>query len=151
MAPLDRLKDTARDLVALTTGVPPHRLTASPGQGEWSAATVIAHLADAELVYGVRLRRVLTEDLPFLAGFDEGAWAARFGPLEDDPRQSLSRFRLLRELNLRILESAEEAEWARAAVHAERGELTLAGLAGLLVDHDRAHLDQIRRTLAATG
>lgn len=145
---LDRLRATALDLVSLVTAAPASRLRRVPAPGAWAAATVVAHLADAELVYSVRLRTMLVEERPRLAAFDEAAWAERFGPLDPEPRQSLQRWRALRDSNVRLLESLDEEEWERVGIHEERGPLTVAAVAEVLVGHDRDHLDQIRRALA---
>jgi hypothetical protein len=110
---------------------------------------VISHLVDAEQVYGVRLRLMLTEARPLLTAFDENAWVERFGTLDPDHRETLGRWRALREANVRVLRSLTDSEWRRVGVHVERGELTVADVAALLADHDRDHLDQIRAALAA--
>ena len=145
---VDRLKATARDLVSLVGGADAARLRRSPGRGEWSAATVVAHLADAELVYAFRLRAIVAEDKPLLAAFDEAAWAERFAALETDTRQSLARWRAVREATIRLLESLAPAEWDRTGMHQARGVMSVAHVARLLVDHDATHLDQIRAALA---
>lgn len=147
-ASVARLKGTIRELVSLLATARPDRLSRPPGPDEWSPATVVAHLADAELVYSVRLRMVLTADRPYLAAFDEEAWVRRFGELEADAKEALARFRALREANLRLLDSLDEPEWRLSGLHAERGEQTVAQIAALLADHDRAHVDQIRAGLA---
>ena len=149
-AALDRLRSTALDLVSLVSGADPGPLRRAPAPGEWPAAVVVAHLADAELVYSVRARTILAVDRPFLAAFDEQAWAARAAGLDADVRDTLQRWRLLRDANVRLFASLDEGEWAREGVHEERGPITLADLAGILAAHDRAHLDQIRAALAAT-
>ena len=144
----DRLTSTVRDLVALTTNVPAVQLRRPPAADEWSAAMTIAHMADAEMNYGVRLRLVLTEPRPLLVAFDENAWVERFAGLDRDPKDTLTRWRVLREANLRIFLSLEDTEWKQAGVHVERGEQTVEQIATLLADHDRNHLDQIRRAVA---
>ena len=145
---IDRLRVTVRDLLALTSGATPDQLAKAPAEGEWSAAQVVAHLTDAELVYSVRLRMVLIDDHPALAAYDENAWAARFGALDEDPKFTVARWRALREHNLRLFRSLAAAEWERAGLHEERGRLTVAAIAELMADHDRTHLDQIRTALA---
>ncbi len=145
---LDRLKGTPRELVALLATAKTEALQREQGDGEWSPATVVAHLADAELVYSTRIRMVVTADRPYLAGFDENAWVRRFAELETDAKESLARWRALRDANLRVLASLEPDEWKLTGMHAERGELTVTQIADLLVQHDRAHLAQIRAGLA---
>lgn len=144
-----RLKATVRDLLALVNGATPAQLQRAPGAEEWSAAMVVGHLADAEMVYGVRLRMVLTTDRPFLAPYDEQAWVNRFHELEDDAKLSMNRWRTLREANIRLFESLDDAEWKLSGLHAERGETTVLQLASTMADHDRDHLSQMRQALAA--
>src|SRR5690554_4744740 len=43
--------------------------------GQWSIQQVAIHLADAEMVYAERMKRVIAEDTPPLRGFDEARWA----------------------------------------------------------------------------
>lgn len=154
MAPLDppvaleRLKNTRRELVALLGTARSEAVHRAPADGEWSPATVVSHLADAELVYSVRIRMTLTSDRPYLAAFDENGWVRRFSELEHDPKESLARWRALRDANVRVLESLEPEEWQLVGLHAERGEVSVARIADLLVEHDRAHLNQIRAGLA---
>lgn len=145
---LDRLKSTPRDLGALLGTASSELLHRSPGPDDWSPATVLSHLADAELVYSVRIRMALTADRPYLAAFDENAWVRRFAELDTDPKEALSRWRLLRDANLRLLSSLDPDEWDLSGLHAERGELSIAKIADLLVSHDREHLAQIRAGLA---
>jgi hypothetical protein len=145
---LEHLRTTGRDLVSLISGVDDSHLHRSPGEAEWSATQVISHLADAELVYGTRMRLIVTEPTPHLAAYDENAWVERFSELDDDPRATLARWRALRDSNVRILESLEPAEWQLFGIHAETGRMTVDTIAERMVAHDKNHLDQIRRALA---
>jgi uncharacterized damage-inducible protein DinB len=147
-AHLDRLRSTSRDLVSLVTGAEPAALRREPMPGEWSAATVVSHLADAELVYGVRLRLIVAEDRPMLTAFDEEAWADRFADVDDEPKETLTRWRALRDSNLRLLDALVDGEWERTGVHQQKGIMSVTAVVKLLAEHDRAHLDQIRHALA---
>lgn len=145
---IERLKATTRDLVSLTSGVSASRLARRPSARDWSAAMVVAHLADAELMYGVRVKQVLVDDRPHFLPYDENSWVERFARVEEDLKDTLARWRALRDHTVRLLESLEDPEWRRTGVHSTRGELTLRQLVSLLADHDRQHLDQLRRALA---
>ncbi|HEX2039569.1 MAG TPA: DinB family protein, partial [Acidimicrobiales bacterium] len=147
-AHLERLRTTGRDLVSLVASAEPSALRREPEPDEWSAATVVCHLADAELVYGVRLRLIVAEERPVLTPYDEQAWADRFGDLDEDPKDTLARFRTLRDANLRLLDALVDGEWDRTGVHQQRGLLSVSGTVKLMAEHDRTHLDQIRRALA---
>ena len=147
IAAVDRLRATVRDLVSLTSGVPDDHLKREPAPGEWAVDMIVAHLADAELVYSVRLRMLLTADDPELPAFDQDAWADRFGGLDEELHLSMARWRALRESNLRVLHSLADEEWENYGTHEERGRITVADVAAILADHDKSHLDQIRQAL----
>src|SRR5262249_3819703 len=59
----------------LLQDLPDGLLDAPPAPDEWSAATVVGHLYDVDIVYGFRWRLVLTEDHPDYPGYDEKSWA----------------------------------------------------------------------------
>ena len=134
------------DLVALTANRAPRDLSAAP-RGEWSAAQVAAHMADAELVFSVRIRMVLTDENPALVGYDEDAWASRLTMCDLNVAGSVERFRVLRDANLRLFESLEDVEWSRVGTHLDQGELSIASIVEKLIGHDREHLNQIRKLL----
>lgn len=149
-AHLDRLRTTGRDLVSLVAGADAVDLRREPAPGEWSAASVVAHLADTELVWSVRLRMIVADDRPHLTPFDETSWAERFGELDGDVRDTLQRWRALRDANLRLLDSLVEGEWERTGTHPQRGVLSVRALVKSQAEHDRTHLDQIRQALSST-
>ncbi|MCI0634744.1 MAG: DinB family protein [Actinobacteria bacterium] len=120
-----------------------------PEPGEWSVLGCLGHAVDAEVVSSARYRWILAHDEPELVGYDQDLWAnALHGP-NDDPELLLSTFEALRRANLALWARSGEQDKARFGIHAERGpesyELTFRLIAG----HDRFHLDQARRALAA--
>ncbi|HEV8631694.1 MAG TPA: DinB family protein [Thermoanaerobaculia bacterium] len=155
---LDLLGD--RDALAVLAEMVPALETAVAGldhvrqrrpeqPGKWSVVEVAAHLADSELVWGFRLRRVLAEERPRLEGYDQDRWAQRLRYRETMLPDSLALFRCLRESSLRLLRAATPADLQRVAIHAERGEETLAHMIKLYAAHDLVHLRQIARIRAA--
>jgi uncharacterized damage-inducible protein DinB len=145
---LDRLAGTGRDLVSLLSGLSEEQLARRKSEADWSAGEVIAHLADAELVYAHRLRLIVAQERPRLSWYDEEAWVERFGPLDEDVRVALARWRALRDNNVRLLASLADPEWERAGIHDSDGLLTVEAIAKRMVAHDRNHLDQIRSALS---
>jgi len=120
-----------------------------PAPGKWSAAAVLAHLAETEIALGWRLRMMLTADNPALASFDQDAWAS-VGDYPHRPAvRSLALFRLLREETVALFERLSPEQWQRTGVHSERGPLSVADLAAFMVYHDERHLAQLQRALAA--
>lgn len=121
------------------------RLATPEAAGKWSAAGVIQHLADSELVWGYRLRKVLAEDRPELTGFDQDLWAERLGYANADAEQALAVFSTLRRANLGLLARASHADWERVGVHNERGEESVRHMMRLYAGHDLVHRRQMER------
>ena len=48
-------------------GLTPEQLRARPVPGRWSIRQVVLHLADAEILYADRMKRVITEHEPALS------------------------------------------------------------------------------------
>jgi hypothetical protein len=143
------LRATLLELERVLEGVAEDELRRAPEAGEWSPRDVFSHLADSDLVTGVRVRMIVTQDRPALVGYDQDAWTERFGQQDPSARETIERWRALRRANLRMYESLSDAEWRKVGVHSERGEESALLTAQLQAGHDRMHLDQIKRGLAA--
>src|SRR5215813_6775934 len=74
----------------------------APGRN-WSIRTLVAHLADAELVGAHRMRQVIAEDGPTLIAFDQDKWAANLDYNRRKPKHSLETFRRIRAENYELL------------------------------------------------
>ena len=94
---------------------------------------------------------VLAHDRPPLAGYDQDAFAERLGYDLANAQDALNEFGVLRRANLRLLKRASDEDLQRVAVHAERGEESLAHMMRLYAGHDLLHLRQIDRILAAVS
>lgn len=124
-------------------------IDAAPAPGEWSARQVVGHLADNEIVNGVRIRSVLTEDEPELFGYDSDDWT-RFFNLEDVDT-TLHRWEVLRANTLALVRALAPEELSRRGTISYRGPESLRILLAVLAGHDRDHLNQIREALAAAS
>jgi hypothetical protein len=127
------------------------RVAERPEPKEWSVLECLGHATDAETVASGRYRWIVAHDEPPLIGYDQDLWVDRLHHGEDDPEVLLETFEALRRANLALWARSTDEDKARFGVHSERGpesyELTFTMLAG----HDRFHLDQARRALAALG
>ena len=122
-----------------------------PAEGAWSVLAVLRHLADCEMVYGVRMRLIVAEDRPAIPAFDQDAWAQRLHYDAGTVAEALADIAAQRAMTLRWLATLRDAELDRAGMHAERGEESVRRIVTLLAGHDLRHLDQIARTRAALG
>lgn len=137
------LAGTAGRLRALLDSTPPARWRERPAPGRWSAAEVLAHLADAEIVAGWRVRSILAASGTPLQAFDQDAWAEAFKYAEVDPAESLGLFAAARASLLSLLGRVDRSRLSHHGMHAERGQETVTHLIQLYAGHDINHLKQI--------
>lgn len=149
--PLAVVAATPAALERATAGADEALLRKPEREGKWSVAEVLAHLADSELVWGYRLRRVLAEERPKIIGYDQDLWADRLRYREARLADSLATFSALRATNLRLVRAATPADLQRVGVHTERGEESVAHMLKLYAAHDLVHLRQIERIKKAVG
>jgi uncharacterized damage-inducible protein DinB len=143
--PFSVLRETATALDHTLQALSADQARQPEAEGKWSVRDVLQHLADAELVWGYRVRRVLAEDRPALVGYDQDLWVRRLHYERADPARALEQFRVLRQSNLALVEGASDADLQRTGVHAERGEQTLQAMIRLSAGHDLVHLRQVER------
>jgi DinB superfamily len=124
-------------------------LWTKPEPGEWSVIECIGHVVDAEVVMAGRYRWVLAHDEPELIGYDQDLWVDALHHGEEDPAELLALFEALRAANLALWRRSTAAERARVGIHRERGPESYDLAFRMLGGHDRVHLDQADRALAA--
>jgi hypothetical protein len=146
--PLSVQQATPSALEARLRDIAPEELQWRPAPGKWSIAEIVAHLADAELAMGWRLRNMLANPGVALTWWDESAWAERLGYAQQEASLSAGVFRALRESNLRLLESVPRARWVQCyGIHEVRGRQTVEEFVRMEAAHDLNHLRQIDRIL----
>jgi hypothetical protein len=116
---------------------------AAPAPGKWSAAEILAHLADCELVFGFRLRQTLAENGPTIQPFDQDKWAATY--IGVPAKQALEVFTALRGWNLRLIGLALPQAAERPVKHPERGTMTFLTIVETMAGHDLNHLGQLKK------
>jgi hypothetical protein len=146
---LSVLAETPVRLKALVDSAPRERWLTRPEPGRWSAGEVLAHLADAEIVTGWRIRSVLATDGVPLQAFDQDLWADAFKYAEVDPAESLATFTAARNSLLSLLRRVEPSRRLHHGMHNERGKETIAHLIQLYAGHDLNHLKQIETLVGA--
>jgi hypothetical protein len=138
---------TAKRLERLIKGVPTSKLRKRPAPDKWSVGEILAHLAEAEIVGGFRMRLILGAPGTPIAAFDQDAWVISGHYAKRDPRKSVEQFRVVREANLALLKSLTPEQWKHYGMHAERGQETIAHIVKMYAGHDLNHLGQIEAIL----
>lgn len=109
------------------------------GVGRWSCRVLVGHLADADLAFVHRMRRIAAEDGPVLAPFDEDAFIdgrlydphlapAGSSPGNDRPLPVAGSVAVIHTVRLWTadwLRTLADSAFARRGLHPQRGELTL--------------------------
>lgn len=121
--------------------------TRTISDSQWSVNDVLQHLVDAELVNGYRLRMALAAKQPELPGFDQDFWVQRFNT-ERSTTQILEEWRVMRNYNLRIINSITGEELKKEYRHPQRGLENVGDLLRLMAGHDLIHKQQIQSLLS---
>ena len=128
--PVNILASTPVRLARLLRRVPRKKLFARPGGDRWSIAEILAHLADAEMVTGFRLRLVLGSSGITVQAFDQDVWAGFSQYNKQDPALSLNAFQAVRRRNVALLKSIPKGLWDNFGMHTERGKETVTRIEG---------------------
>lgn len=138
-------------LRAATGDLTPEQLRARPVAGRWSCLEVVCHLVDSEQAWCHRMKRTIAEDRPLLIGYDETGFTATLGYHDRDLATELDLFERTRNQMGHILATVDPAAWQRAAIHNERGLVTLDEMVEIETEHVLHHLRTIEEKRRALG
>jgi hypothetical protein len=149
---LEQLHVTPGRLREVTRGVRPELLRRSPGPGQWSANDVLAHLRACSDKWGGCATRIVQEDGPQLRATEPRVWITKtdYPDLEFAP--SLRAFVRQRTSLLAVLDELTPDEWLRTGTLVGAGrpvDLTAHSYAERLARHERPHVKQIAKAIAA--
>ncbi|QEG41719.1 DinB family protein [Roseimaritima ulvae] len=116
------------------------QLDATPIPGTWSARQVVCHIADFEIVYADRMKRVIAEHEPTFFGGDPDEFAAGLAYEKRDVQEELAVIDAVRQQMTRILHTLDEDAFSRIGNHNEAGPLTLAALLQSVTAHLPHHV-----------
>jgi hypothetical protein len=125
------------------------QLRVRPEPQEWSVIECVGHLVDAELVVAARVRWILAEDEPDIVGYDQDRWVGTLRHRDADPEELIAFFDAVRSANLRLWAATPVGARERFGRHRERGPESYEMTVRLAAGHDRFHLAQAERALAA--
>ena len=146
---IDTMRQFPAQLEALVKDLSNEELHTVYLDGEWTVAQNVHHVADSHMNAFIRVKLGLTEDHPTIKVYDQDAWAqtadARNLPIES----SMMLIKSLHERWCVLWESLKDVDWPRPVMHPEAGEITVEHFLRTYANHGAAHIDQIKRTLAA--
>jgi hypothetical protein len=140
-------------IASCTSGVPAGRLRRRPDPDAWSANEVLAHLRACADVWGGCIATILAEEGPTIRAVNPRTWIDETDHRELDFHPSFDAFSRQRRALVTVLESLTPDAWERTATVTGAGrvlERSVHAYAERLATHERPHLAQIERAVAAS-
>lgn len=142
------LKQSCDDLAREVGLTPPEARLWRTKPGEWSLHECLAHLRDIEcLVFLPRIRRMIAEERPRMANFDEVTYHREHWNAEEPADAILDQYVSARNEIVELMAGAPD--WGRQGVHEVRGPITIGWQAEYALGHTWEHLSQIMRVRLA--
>jgi hypothetical protein len=117
--------------------------TPGPG-GSFAPVEQVWHLADLERDgFGLRIRRLQTEEHPHLPDFDGEKIAQERDYRSLSLSDGLSAFDAARRANLAALQAVSAEQWTRGGTQEGVGAVSLCDMPAFLLQHDAAHKSEI--------
>lgn len=146
---LASLSGGAAAIDALIRNLDDYSWNNKPTKTDWNITEIICHLRDVDRDVNLpRIKTILTEAQPFIAGVETDRWAKERDYFHQDGRAALKDFLLLRQELIQSLQDASEPSWQKAFRHTIFGPSTLKELIEFTVSHDSNHICQIKNLLA---
>lgn len=131
-------------------GMTPEQFVTRPIPGKWTTLEVLCHLADFEIVFADRIKRVIAENEPTFFSGDPDAFVARLAYQERQSEEEILLISLIRQQVARILRTLKPHDFQRRGIHSQSGPTTLETLVQRITGHIPHHLrfiEEKRKTI----
>ena len=147
---IERIRSSAGVVRRAVETAPPGRFDVAPKAGEWSALETLTHLRDVIVfVYGLRMRRLVYENAPVFADFDEEGYRAASLARGETAGDLLDTVVAEHEQLARLLQALPDADWSREGRHPSFGVMSIEFLARRVGEHAEEHAAQITEAARA--
>ncbi len=153
-ASLDLYANGPELLRKAVAGLNDRQLRTPAPPGKWSVLEIVCHIADAEIFYADRMKRVLVEDRPTMFSANPDEFLSRLACNQRDLNEELAVITSIHQHVTRILRTVTAADFERVGVHSGDGPMTLAVLLKRIAGHIPHHIkfiDEKRPALLAMG
>ena len=121
-----------------------------PTPDDWALTEIVCHLRDTEIeIHKMQLQLLIEKAGAFIPRPDSSIWANERKYLNADGRVALTEFANARRQNVETVRNLDASIWSRNARHAIFGPTNFTEVMGFIIDHDKAHIQQVRKTLGA--
>jgi uncharacterized damage-inducible protein DinB len=139
-----QIADTPRAIRAAVAGLTDRQFDTPYRPGGWTIRQVVHHVPDSHLNAYCRFKFGLTEDHPTIKPYDESAWALVADTAKTPPEVSLALLDALHQRWVILLESMDDAQFARTVTHPEHGSISLDWMLQMYAWHGPHHTAHIR-------
>ncbi|MBI5592327.1 MAG: DinB family protein [Deltaproteobacteria bacterium] len=138
---LEGLKRTPNVLSEFVKTIPEGKMDLRRGEGFWTIAEHVSHLAQVQPVILERFQRFMNEDHPEFVPFIPGSCkSAPVLPPRLDMTAALDQFARYRNKELLLLEGADDMTWQKTGAHPEYEYYSLFILTRHVLMHDYWHM-----------
>lgn len=138
---LDGLRRSPKILSEFVENMPKNKLDMRRGNGFWTIAEHVSHLAQVQPMLFDRFNRFMDEDhpefVPYIPGDGEDELDT---PERMNMASALEQFAQYRNKQLVLLENTSDVIWQRAAKHPEYDQYSLYILTRHILMHDHWHM-----------
>jgi hypothetical protein len=114
----------------------------------WNTHQVAAHVRDVdEVVYGIRIRRTINENVPVFSTFDADTWVAGHYRAEEPLEEILADLETSVSATLSILQEIPDPTWSRMGRHEINGEFPLQYWVERALAHTQEHIDTLKKAI----
>ncbi|MBW8011042.1 MAG: HAD hydrolase-like protein [Chloroflexi bacterium] len=143
------LQSTPAAINTLTKNISEKIWKKRPTEDEWNLTELVCHLRDTESEVNLtRLKKIMEEENPFVAGVDTDVWVEERNYHSQNGLKALSDFTATRIDTINLLLGLSEQDWQRTARHTIFGPTMLQELTNIIARHDRIHIQQILELLS---
>ena len=144
-----RYEEGPGKLRAALARVPKEAVKWRPAEGKWSAHEVIVHCGDSETNAAMRIRYLVAESKPVIAGYDQAHWARKLGYHDLPLEPALAAVEAVRANTATLLRKLPEEAWLAEGTHTEGGRYTAEDWLRIYAEHAEKHSRQIDRNVEA--
>jgi hypothetical protein len=151
---LDAYAAGAEKVSLAIRGLTPADMSCATGDaklGRWTIQQLVAHLADAELAFSERMKRIITEENPTIFAYDEDVWVKALHYEVQDPQVNANLVESMRKQMTAVLKALPQDAMSRFGTHSQRGRVTLKQFVEYATSHLEHHLKFLHAKRAAMG
>jgi uncharacterized damage-inducible protein DinB len=137
---LDGLRRSGNILSEFVKTIPAAKMNLRRGDGFWTIAEHVSHLAQVQPMLLERLQRFMNEDRPEFVPYIPGDGQAEAQPPHMELNAALEAFAIHRQKQLTLLQKANQTDWQKTGSHPEYELYSLYILVRHILMHDHWHM-----------